>query len=92
MSVADILLELVYKDEKVGKFIYFHQLVDQSEGRWKTDEELFVELKISKSRRVFEGVILKNIKNKIPEEWNMKITSLKKKKLILGKIRYLIII
>ena len=54
--------------------------MDQSECRWKTDEELFVELKISKSRRVFEGVILKNIKNKIPEEWKMKITSLKKKK------------
>ena len=43
MSVADILSELVYKDERVGKFIYFQQLVDISEGRWKTDEELFVE-------------------------------------------------
>ena len=61
MSVADILSELVYKDERVGKFIYFQQLVDISEGRWKTDEELIVELKISKSRRVFESVILKNI-------------------------------
>ena len=24
MSVADILSELVYKDERVAKFIYFH--------------------------------------------------------------------
>ena len=75
----------------MGKFIYFQQLVDLSEGRWKTEEELFVELKFSKSRRVFESVILKNIKNKITEEWKMKITSLKKK-MILGKISYLIII
>ena len=37
----------------------------------KTDKELFVELKMSKSRRVFESVILKN---KITEEWKMKIT------------------
>ena len=29
--------------------------------------ELFVELKMSISRRAFEGVILKNIKNKITE-------------------------
>ena len=73
MSIADILSELVYKDERVGKFIYFQQIVDISEGRWKTDKELFVELKISKSRRVFESVILKNIKNKITQEWKMKI-------------------
>ena len=59
MSVVDILLGLVYEDEKLRKFIYFHQLVDQSEGRWKTDKEFFVELKIAKSRRIFEGVILK---------------------------------
>ena len=85
MAVADILSELVYKDEKVGKFIYFQQLVDLSEGRWKTDEELFVELKISKSRRVFEGVILKNIKNKITEEWKMKITSFFTNKIDFGK-------
>ena len=73
MSIADILSELVYKDERVGKFIYFQQIVDINEGRWKTDEELFVELKMSKSRRVFGSVILKNIKNKITEEWKMKI-------------------
>ena len=56
MSLADIFLELV--DERVVKFIYFQQLVDQCEGRGKTDEELFVELKMSKSRRVFKCVIL----------------------------------
>ena len=27
------------------KFIYFQLLVNLSEGRWKTDEELFVEIK-----------------------------------------------
>ena len=59
MSVADILSELVYKDERVGTYIYFQQLVDLSEGRWKIDEELFVELHISILRRVFESVILR---------------------------------
>ena len=58
MSVVDILLGLVYEDEKLRKFIYFHQLLDQSEGRWKTDKAFFVELKIAKSRRIFEAVIL----------------------------------
>ena len=63
---------------------YVQQLVDISEGRLKTDEVLFLELKICKSRIVFESVNLKNIKNKIPEEWKMDITSLKK--MILGEI------
>ena len=54
MSIADILSELVYKDERVWTFIYLQQLtmnVDIREGRWKADEELFVELQISKSKR-----------------------------------------
>ena len=75
MSTANILSELVYKDERVWKFMYL--LVDLLEGRSKTDEELFVELKISKSKRVFESVILKNIETSITEEWKMKITSKK---------------
>ena len=52
----------------MGKFIYFQQLVDLSEGRWKTDEELFVELKNYKSKRVFKSIILSMIKNTIFEK------------------------
>ena len=59
--------------------------MDISEGRCKTDEELFVELRISKSRRVFESVILKNIKNKITEDWKMKIIYFFKDKIDFGE-------
>ena len=67
-----------------------YMLVDLENGRWKTNDELYQELKIIKSRRVFENFIIK-IKNQIPEEWVGKIELFFEHKIELGIRQFVII-
>ena len=84
MTVADILSETLFEPENKDNYVFFHMLVDLEKGRWKTNDELYQELNIIKSRRVFEHFIIK-IKNLIPVEWVGKMELFFEHKIELGK-------